>query len=116
MEIFKILKTKPEQNQDNILLYQNVSIYLGFIENKMELLLTISNIFFTSLERFCLLKAAQEQNKTFVFLTNNIKTKTKRFQLHQGLLKTKQNFWFPQKKIWKRTRTKDFGQRMPGTD
>jgi len=58
---------------------------------------TISNLFFTSLERFCLLQAAQEQNKTLVFLTNDIKTKTKLFQLCQGFLKTKQNFCLSQK-------------------
>jgi len=50
------------------------------------------------LDRFCLLQAAQEQNKTFIFLTNDIKTKTKGFQLRQGFLKTKQNFWLSQKK------------------
>jgi len=68
------------------------------------------------LERFCLLQAAQEENKTFVFLTNDIKTKTKLFQLCQGFLKTKQNFWLFQKKIWKRTKTKTFGQKLSGTD
>ena len=89
MAIFKILKTKPEQNQDNILSYQNVSIYLGFIENKMELLQTISNLFFTSLERFCLLQAAQEQSKTFVFFDKWYQNENKTFSIVPGFLKDK---------------------------
>jgi len=56
-------------------------------------------IFFTIWERFCLFQAAQEQNKTFVFLKNDIKTKPKLFKLCQGFLKTNQNFWLSQNKF-----------------
>jgi len=68
------------------------------------------------LEHFCLLQAAQEQNKTFAFLKNDIKAKPKLFKLCQGFLKTKQNFWLSQKNFWKRTKTKAFGQKFSSTD
>ncbi len=92
MAIFKVLKTKPERNRINLLSHQNVSIYLGFRGNKTELLGTISNFSKICLEHFCLFQATQEQNKTFLFLKNGIKTKPKRFKLRQGFLKTEQNF------------------------
>ena len=99
LAIFKILKTKPEQNQDNLLLFQNVFIYLGFIENKMELLQTISNLFLPVWNVFVCSKPLRNKTKLLYFLTNDIKTKTKLFQLCQGFLKTKQNFWLSQKNV-----------------
>ncbi len=60
-------------------------------------------------------KLVRNQNRTFLFLKNDIKTKPKRCKLRQGFLNTKKTFnCF--KKIWKRTRTKAFGPKFSSTD
>jgi hypothetical protein len=66
-------------------------------------------IFFTSLERFCLFQATQEQNKTFFIFKNQNKTKT--FQIAPVFLKDRTKLLVVYKKFWKRTRTKAFGQK-----
>jgi hypothetical protein len=55
------------------------------------------------------------QNITFVFLKNDIKTKPKRFKLHQGFLKTKKKLFAVLKKLeW--NKTKAFGPKILSTD
>jgi hypothetical protein len=48
---------------------------------------------------FVCFKLLRNQNRTFVFAKNDIKTKPKRYKLHQGFPKTKQNFLLFQKKF-----------------
>jgi hypothetical protein len=111
---FLSLKTKPKRNRINLLSHRNVSIYLGFRGNKTELLRTISN-FFTSLERFCLLQATQEQNITFLFSKKMVSKRNQNVSIAPGLVKDRTKLLVPYKKFWKRTRTKAFGQKFSST-
>jgi hypothetical protein len=58
----------------------------------------------------------RNQNRTFVFTKNYIKTKPKRFKLCQGFFKDKTNLLLVPKKNWKSTRTKAFGPNFFSTD
>jgi hypothetical protein len=51
----------------------------------------ILQIFLLVRNVFVCFKLLKNQNRTFVFSKNDIKTKPKRFKLRQGFLKTKQN-------------------------
>jgi hypothetical protein len=80
----------------------------GTFANYFQIFLTVWNVFLCS-------KLLRNQNRTFLFLKNDIKTKPKRCKLRQGLKKKKKTFSCF-KKIWKRTRTKAFGQKFSSTN
>jgi hypothetical protein len=71
---------------------RNVSIHLCFKGNKTE------------------------QNRTFVFSKNDIKTKPKRYKLRQGFSKTKQNVLIIKKNFGNGTKQKAFGPKILRTD
>jgi hypothetical protein len=70
--------------------------------------------FFSSLERFCLLQATQEQNKTFL-LKKWYQNETKTLQNATGFLKDRTKLLVVLQKFWKRTRTKAFEQNIYNT-
>ncbi len=71
----------------------------GTFANYFQILLLVRNV-------FVCFKLLRNQNRTFVFSKNDIKTKPKLYKLHQGFLKTKQNFLLFQKKIGNRLEQK----------
>jgi hypothetical protein len=62
----------------------------GTIANYFQIFLLVRNI-------FVCFKLLRNQNRTFVFSKNDIKTKPKHYKLCQGFLKIKQNFLLFQK-------------------
>ena len=62
------------------------------LANYFQIFLLVHNI-------FVCFKLLRNQNRTFVFSKNDIKTKPKCYKLRQGFLKTKQNFLLFQKKF-----------------
>jgi hypothetical protein len=64
----------------------------GTFANYFQIFLLVRNV-------FVCFRLLRNQNRTFVFSKNDVKTKPKRFKLRQGFLKTKQNFLLFQKKF-----------------
>ncbi len=71
----------------------------GTFVNFFQIFLLVRNV-------FVCFELLRNQNRTFVFSKNDIKTKAKRYKLRQGFLKTKQNFLFFQKKFGNRPEQK----------
>jgi hypothetical protein len=67
--------------------------------NYFQIFLLVRNV-------FVCFKLLRNQNSTFVFSKNYIKTKPKCYKLRQGFLKTKQNFLLLQKKFGNRPEQK----------
>jgi hypothetical protein len=64
------------------------------------------SLFFIGSKHFHTPKLQRNQNRTFVFSKNYIRTKPKRFKLRQDFLKTKQNFYLFQTKFGNRPEQK----------
>ncbi len=75
--------------------------------NYFQIFLLVRNV-------FVCFKLLRNQNRTFVF-SKNIKTKPKRYKLHQGFPKTNKRL-DNLKKFWKRNKTKFVGQKILRTD
>ncbi len=80
----------------------------GTFANYFQIFLLVQNI-------FVCFKLFMNQNRTFVFSKNNIKTKPKCYKL-PGFSKDKTKLFVVPKKFWKRTRTKAFGPKFSSTD
>ncbi len=80
----------------------------GTFASYFQIFLLVQNV-------FVCFKLLRNQNRTFVFSKNNIKTKPKRYKLCQSFLKTKQNFLLFQKNL-ETDQNKSFGPNFSSTD
>ncbi len=101
---FLKFKIKPELNQVNLLLHRNVSIHLGFRQTKQNFCDLFPNFFLPVRNVLVCSKLLRNQNRTFGFFKNYIKT----FQIVPELFKDKTKLLVVSKNFWKRTRTKAF--------
>ncbi len=100
-ECFGVFKVqKRNQNETELIFIRSKRFHTtklqrkqnGTFANYFQIFLLVRNV-------FVCFKLPRNQNRTFVFSKNDIKTKPKRYKLRQDFLKTKQNILLFQEKF-----------------